>query len=151
MSGRQSPWFAFGMRVKRRLTSYLDVSVAHMMFVSLQRQVSMFFADKTNEGLAVPPPLSVKAQCSPSSAPHQANIRSDVFSHASSGFLCIESNTLTWQYLVRWRSGQCPGLTTAMATLWLWLLCCHRLSPFYCCKQTFKVKCLCFMSGLKET
>lgn len=51
-------------------TGYLNVSVAHMVFVSLQRQVSVLLADKTNKGFSVSPPLGIKAQRSPSSTQH---------------------------------------------------------------------------------
>lgn len=51
-------------------TGYLYVSVAHMVFVSLQRQVSVLFADKTNESFSIPPPLSIEAQCSTPSIRH---------------------------------------------------------------------------------
>lgn len=46
----------------------------------------------------------------------------------------------TWRCWGLWRTERCPGLMTAKATLWLWSLCCHTLSPAYCCtnKQTNK-------------
>lgn len=52
-------------------TGYLDVSVAHMVLVSLQRQVSVFFTNKTNQSFSVPPPLSIKTQRCPSSIQHK--------------------------------------------------------------------------------
>lgn len=51
-------------------TGYLNVSVAHMVFVSLQRQVSVLLTDKTNKGFSVSSPLGIKAQRGPSSTQH---------------------------------------------------------------------------------
>lgn len=69
-------------------TGYLYVSVAHVVFVSLQRQVSVFFTVKTNESFSVPPPLSIKTQCSPSSKQHNIqSIREGVEPCVNSRFL----------------------------------------------------------------
>lgn len=58
---------------------YLYVSVAHVVFVSLQRQVSVFLTNKTYKSLSIPPSLSVKTQCSPSSVQHSTkSIKDDI-------------------------------------------------------------------------
>lgn len=49
---------------------YLNVSAAHMVFVPLQRQVSVLLADEANEGFSVSPPLGIQAQRRPSSVKH---------------------------------------------------------------------------------
>lgn len=46
---------------------YLDVSVAHVVLVSLQGQVSVLLADEANKSFSVPPALSIQAECNPSS------------------------------------------------------------------------------------
>lgn len=55
-------------------TGYLYVSIAHVVFVSLQGQVSVFLADEANKGFSIPPPLSVKAKCNPPSVQHNRQV-----------------------------------------------------------------------------
>lgn len=40
----------------------LDVAIAHVVFVTLQRQVSVLHVDEANQGFAVSPALSVETQ-----------------------------------------------------------------------------------------
>lgn len=42
--------------------SHFNVAVAHVVLVSLQSEVSVLSVNETNQGLAVPPALSIKAQ-----------------------------------------------------------------------------------------
>lgn len=50
---------------------YLYVSVAHVVLVSLQGQVSVLLTDEANESFSVPPALSVQTECNPSSGQTQ--------------------------------------------------------------------------------
>lgn len=50
--------------------SNLDVAVAHVVLVSLQSEVSVFRVNETNQGLTVPPALSIKTQSDAPSATH---------------------------------------------------------------------------------
>lgn len=50
--------------------SNLNVAVAHVVLVSLQSEVSVFRVNETNQGLTVPPALSIKTQSDAPSATH---------------------------------------------------------------------------------
>lgn len=55
---------------KKKAESHLDIAVAHVVLVSLQSEVSVFRVDETNQGLAVPPALSIETQSNAPSATH---------------------------------------------------------------------------------
>ena len=65
------------------------------MFVSLQCQVSVLLTDKTNKSLSIPPPLSIKAQRSPSSTQHNIrSIRQDVNLKSTA---CFSVHNVVWE------------------------------------------------------
>lgn len=54
----------------KKAESHLNVAVAHVVLVPLQSEVSVLRVNETNQGLAVPPSLSVEAQSDTPSATH---------------------------------------------------------------------------------
>lgn len=54
----------------QKAESHLNVAVAHVVLVPLQSEVSVLRVNETNQGLAVPPSLSVEAQSDTPSATH---------------------------------------------------------------------------------
>lgn len=49
---------------------HLNVAVAHVVLVSLQSQIPVFGVNETDQGLAVPPALSIETQSDSPSATH---------------------------------------------------------------------------------
>lgn len=77
-------------------TPYLNISIPHVVFVSLQRQLSVFLAHKANQSFSIPPPLSIQAQRNPSSkeksTAYEGGYKASLKTSVSSSFLGVISD-----------------------------------------------------------